>query len=83
MSDKMELVRELNELSSDSEKNLERMKEIARVLLREHFAPRNDYEHKDLKVCQYWLQIESCRQCLFDSLCNMKKNNLEASSQEG
>ena len=53
MSDKMELVRELNELSSDSEKKLERMKEIARVLLREHFAPRNDYEHKDLKVCQY------------------------------
>lgn len=80
MSDKMELVRELNELSSDSEKNLERMQEIARVLLREHFAPRNDYEHKDLKVCEYGLQNIKCRECLFDTLCNLKKSEL--SSQE-
>lgn len=80
MSDKMELVRELNELSSDSEKNLERMQEIARVLLREHFAPRNDYEHKDKRVCEYGLQMESCRECLFDALCNMKKNNSEVSA---
>ena len=82
MSDKMELVRELNELSVDTDKNLERMKEIASVLLRDHFAPRNDYEHKDLKVCEYWLQNIKCRECLFDTLCNLKKNNMELSSQD-
>lgn len=72
-SNKAELIRELNELSSDSEKNLSRMQEIARVLLREHFAPSNDYEYSGKRVCEYGLQIESCRQCLFDTLCNLKK----------
>ena len=36
---------------------------------------KNEYEHSNKRICQYWLQIESCRQCLFDALCNLKKNN--------
>ena len=27
------------------------------------------------RVCKYWLEIESCRQCLFDALCQFQKNN--------
>ena len=65
MQDKAELVRELNELSSDSEKNLWRMQEIAKVLLKEHFAP-NTKERK----CEYGLQDIKCKECLFDTLCN-------------
>lgn len=26
-------------------------------------------------VCRYELQIESCRQCLFDALCTYEDNN--------
>lgn len=26
-------------------------------------------------VCRYGLQIESCRQCLFDALCSYQDNN--------
>lgn len=26
-------------------------------------------------ICRYWLQIESCRQCLFDALCTLEDNN--------
>lgn len=25
-------------------------------------------------VCRYWLQIKSCRQCLFDVLCSYQDN---------
>ena len=35
---------------------------------------RNEYEYRDKRVCEYWLQIESCRKCLFEVLCNYKKN---------
>ena len=24
--------------------------------------------------CQYWLVIESCRKCLFETLCRLEKN---------
>lgn len=36
---------------------------------------KNEYEHSDKRICEYWLQIESCRQCLFDALCHLKKDN--------
>lgn len=26
-------------------------------------------------VCRFWLQIESCRKCLFDALCLYLDNN--------
>lgn len=29
-----------------------------------------EYEHQDKRICKYWLQIESCRKCLFEALCN-------------
>lgn len=27
------------------------------------------------RICEYWLQIESCRQCLFEALCNLEEQN--------
>ena len=32
-------------------------------------------ERTENKVCRYWLQIESCRECLFDALCTYEDNN--------
>lgn len=31
-----------------------------------------DKEHKK-RICEYWLEIESCRRCIFETLCNLKK----------
>ena len=39
---------------------------------------KDDYEYKHLRICEKWLQIESCRKCLFEVLCHyekMKKEN--------
>ena len=33
-----------------------------------------EYEHSDKRICKYWLQIASCRQCLFDALCQFEHN---------
>lgn len=33
-----------------------------------------DYENKELKICRNNIQRESCRQCLFDVLCNYEDN---------
>ena len=33
----------------------------------------NEYEYKHLRVCEKWLQIESCRKCLFEALCHYEK----------
>lgn len=33
------------------------------------------YEYKNLRICEKWLQIEGCRRCLFEVLCNYEKNN--------
>lgn len=30
------------------------------------------YEHADKRICKYWLQIESCRKCLFEVLCRLE-----------
>ncbi len=32
------------------------------------------YEYADKRICKYWLQIESCRKCLFEALCNLENN---------
>lgn len=37
-----------------------------------------EYEHSDKRICKYWLQIESCRQCLFDALCQYEARKWEA-----
>ena len=31
---------------------------------------KNEYEYKHLRICEKWLQIESCRKCLFELLCH-------------
>lgn len=54
-------------------------------IIRTHFyskykRPTNEYEHADKRICEYNLQRESCRNCLFEVLCNyqnmVKKNNV-------
>ena len=39
----------------------------------------NEYEYKDLRICEKGLQIESCRKCLFETLCHYEniKNELQ------
>lgn len=36
-------------------------------------------ENRENWICRYWLQIESCRECLFDALCSLedRKNEQE------
>lgn len=36
---------------------------------------KNEYEYKNLRICEKWLQRESCRKCLFEVLCNYEKQN--------
>ena len=33
------------------------------------------YEYENLRICEKWLQIESCRRCLLETLCHYEKNN--------
>lgn len=42
------------------------------------------YEHKNLKICRHNIQRESCRDCLFDALCNYEdiKNKNEGKEVE-
>lgn len=37
----------------------------------------NEYEYKHIRICEKWLQIESCRKCLFEVLCHYEKMVLE------
>ena len=39
---------------------------------------RNEYEYKDLRICEKGLQIESCRKCLFETLCHYENIKNEA-----
>lgn len=36
---------------------------------------KEEYEYKNLRICDKWLQIESCRKCLFEVLCHYQNNN--------
>lgn len=38
---------------------------------------KEEYEYEDLRICEKWLQIESCRKCLFEVLCHYEKMVLE------
>ena len=53
---------------------------------------KNEYEYKHLRICEKWLQRESCRKCLMEVLChyehmiNEKKRKIdwgETNSWEG
>lgn len=69
------LANELASLSEFEEQNIWRMKEIAHVLV-DHFmhpetSDSSTTEHKN-RICKEWLEMNSCRECLFDTLCNLK-----------
>ena len=32
-------------------------------------------QEKKQRICKEWLAIESCRQCLFETLCHLKSFN--------
>jgi len=34
---------------------------------------KDDYEYKHLRICEKWLQRESCSKCLFEVLCHLEK----------
>ena len=36
---------------------------------------KEEYEYSDKRICKYGLQIENCRQCLFETLCHLEKQN--------
>lgn len=35
---------------------------------------KDEYEYKNKRICEKWIQIESCRKCLFEALCNYERN---------
>lgn len=77
-AERMELIQELNDLSEFEEQNKERMREIASILVDEYYHPdiqEAEPEKQKKRICKEWLQIESCRECLFDTLCQLKKFN--------
>ena len=32
-------------------------------------------ETEDNRECRYWLVVEKCSSCLFETLCRLEKNN--------
>ena len=55
-SEKDKLIQELNELSTDFKKNKERMVEIAKILLTDHYKylPRNKNKNGDDSLHKLW-----------------------------
>lgn len=76
--ERMELIEELWQLSEFEEQNKNRMREIASALVQEYMHPdiqEADPEKKKPRICREWLQIEHCRECLFETLCSLKHFN--------
>jgi len=46
----------------------------SRIVKMKEKETKNEYEYKHLRICEKWLQIESCRKCLFELLCHYEKN---------
>lgn len=72
------LSEELWELSEHGEQNMKRMKEIASILVYKYNHPDiqdSEPEKKKPRICREWLQIEHCKDCLFEVLCNLKHFN--------
>ena len=42
----------------------------------------NIREETKKRICKYGLQIESCRECLFDALCQLENNNARIQSEQ-
>lgn len=77
----IEKIHELNELSSNPELNMPRMKELAKEIVDILNSPSKKeepkgYEYAHLRVCDKGLQRESCRKCLFETLCNLDRSYL-------
>lgn len=36
----------------------------------------NYEQSRESNKCQYWLVMESCRQCLFETLCRLEKQKV-------
>lgn len=60
-----DLIQELNRLSEFWDIYKDRMREIAKELVKDLDRSR---------ICKYWIQRESCRQCLFENLCLLESN---------
>ena len=46
----------------------------------EDLTPKEQLD-RQLRICKYWLQIESCRQCLFEALCHLQESKWKESSE--
>lgn len=75
-SDKELLIKELNELSQDFTHNKERMTEIAKILLADHYwyiKTKEDYEYANRRICRHGIQRESCRDCVTEATCHLEE----------
>ena len=76
----LDKIHELNELSSDVEHNLQRMKELAHEIVEALNIQKLDkvewYEYAHLRICKHWLQRETCHDCLFENWCRLDKSYL-------
>ena len=41
-----------------------------------------EYEYKDLRICEKGLQIESCKRCLLEVLCHYEKMKKDLSNND-
>ena len=39
------------------------------------------YEFAHLRICKYWIQRESCRRCLFETLCALDRSYLNTNDK--
>lgn len=71
------LIQELADLSEFEEQNIDRMREIAHILVQEYTHPETKeetkgYEYAHLRVCRHGIQRESCYDCLFEPSCHLE-----------
>lgn len=74
------LIQELADLSEFEEQNIERMREIAHILVQEYMQPKKEnetkgYEYAHLRVCRHGIQRESCYDCIFEPSCHLEDIN--------
>ena len=71
------LIQELADLSEFEEQNINRMREIASILVQEYMHQEamqepKGYEYAHLRVCRHGIQRESCYDCLFEPSCHLE-----------
>lgn len=75
--EKDKLIQELADLSESEDQNMDRMREIAHILVQEYMRPETKeetkgYEYAHLRVCRHGIQRESCYDCLFEPSCHLE-----------